>query len=260
MKPVALTIAGSDPSGGAGLQADLKTFQQRGVYGMSVVSLITVQNSRSVSHVEYLPSQLVLAQFNAVIDDIPPQAIKTGALGSKDTIEVLGERLKKYHKLPLVVDPVMISKHRTVLLDRSARKLLKTCLLPLAHLLTPNIDEAADLSGRKVRDEEEAKDAAKALFALGAKTVLIKGGHFSGPAVDIFYDGKIFHVLREERIATANTHGTGCTLSAAITAELAKGKTMLEAVKTGKRFITEAIRTQPGLGSRHGPVNHHAEI
>jgi len=255
MIPVALTIAGSDPSGGAGIQADLKTFHQHGVYGMSVLTLLTVQNTCKVSAVRPLPPDFVLAQLDAVLEDIPPQAAKTGALGTREIIEALAERAAGF-PFPLVVDPVMISKHGVPLLDEAARDALKTRLLPRARLVTPNVHEAMALSGMELRGLDSLQGAAKAIADQGAKAVLIKGGHLPEDATDVLYAEGSFHHFPAKRIDTVHTHGTGCTYSAAIVAGLAQGSDLLQAVSCAKQFITRAIQTNPSLGHGFGPVNH----
>ena len=259
MRPVALTIAGSDPSGGAGLQADLKTFHQHGVYGMSVVTLLTVQNTLGVTRVETLAATLVGQQLEAVLSDIVPAAAKSGALGTAALVEWLADQARHF-TFPLVVDPVMISKHGHPLLDESARHALITRLLPVANLLTPNTHEAAALSGRPVDTLEQVRDAAKALADLGAKAVLIKGGHLPGRPIDTLWHEGHFTEFQGERVDTPHTHGTGCTLSAAITAQLACGLHVNEAVERSKRWVTEALRTAPGLGHGVGPLNHFAKL
>jgi hydroxymethylpyrimidine/phosphomethylpyrimidine kinase len=250
--PIALTIAGSDPSGGAGIQADLKTFHQFGVYGEAVITLVTVQNTRRVSRVEALPPTLIVEQIEAVLEDIRPGAAKTGALGSADVVRVVARAAAAFD-FPLVVDPVMISKHGASLMTGEARQVLIDELIPRSYLITPNIHEAKALTGTAV-----LRDAAERLHALGAQHVLIKGGHSNGPATDILFTGHEFMDFTAERIDTPHTHGTGCTYSAAITAELAKGVPLVTAVRRAKRFITDAIETNPGLGSGSGPVNHWA--
>ena len=259
MTPIALTIAGSDPSGGAGIQADLKTFHQRGVYGMSVITLLTVQNTLGVAAVEPMAPSLILAQLDSVLEDLPPQAAKTGALGTAEIIEALAERAAHF-SFPLVVDPVMISKHGAPLLAEAARETLIRKLLPQATLVTPNMHEAGALAGRPVTDAASMTEAAKAIAQLGPKAVLVKGGHLSGEANDLLYAEGQFHWFQARRINTQHTHGTGCTYSAAITAELAKGADLRAAIETAKRYITLAIETNPGLGHGTGPVNHHARI
>lgn len=256
--PVALTIAGSDPSGGAGIQADLKTFHQFRVYGEAVVTLITVQNTLGVEAVECLPPDLVLRQLRAVLSDIPPRAAKTGALGNAAIVEAVG-RLAADFPFPLVVDPVMISKHGAPLLAEDARRALQQFLLPQAALVTPNLAEAAALAGFEVRSIADMHRAAREILRLGPKAVLVKGGHLAGRATDVLWCQEGEFEFHAERIETPHTHGTGCTYSAAITAELARGANLAEAVRSAKQFITEAIRTNPGLGGGTGPVNHFAE-
>ncbi len=257
--PVALTIAGSDPSGGAGIQADLKTFHQRGVYGTSVLTLLTVQNTQQVSAVEVLSAQFVDAQLQAVLDDIPPAAAKTGALGNAEVVQLIAERARSF-RFPLVVDPVMISKHGQPLMTEPARAALVALLLPQAFLITPNLHEAGELARMHVHDLATMEEAAAKIASLGAKAVLVKGGHLEKDAIDVLYrDGK-YTRYRSPRIQTKHTHGTGCTYSACITAELAKGRDLADAVETAKRFIERAIATNPGLGKGAGPINHHAII
>jgi hydroxymethylpyrimidine/phosphomethylpyrimidine kinase len=254
---VALSIAGSDPSGGAGLQADLKTFHQMGVYGEAVVTLITVQNTRGLRRVEVLAAELVAEQIHAVITDIPPNAAKTGALGSLAVMQAVAKAAESF-AFPLVVDPVMLSKNGTGLMDAQARLAFVEKLLPLAFLLTPNLDEASELTGIAARDLESMTRAAEKLIEMGAANVLVKGGHLEGDAIDVLLTrAGERHEYRAPRIDTSHTHGTGCTYSAAITAELAKGFALTAAIRVAKAFITEAIRTNPGLG-RTGPVNHFA--
>lgn len=258
MIPVALTIAGSDPSGGAGLQADLKTFHRFGVYGEAVVTLITVQNTRGVTRVSTLDPGLVAAQILAVLEDIPPQAAKVGALGSRAIVDAVAREARRF-SFPLVVDPVMISKHGARLIDEAATRTLIEELIPRTFLLTPNLDEAAALTGLVVEDRDGMARAAQKLASFGAANVLVKGGHLSGDALDLLYlNGGEIHEFTTPRVATRHTHGSGCTYSAAIAAELAKGTPLLDAVARAKAFITEAIRTAPGLGAGNGPLNHHA--
>lgn len=261
MIPVALTIAGSDPSGGAGIQADLKTFHQFGVYGEAVITLITVQNTRTVSRVDVLDPGLVGDQLAAVLEDIPPHAAKTGALGSASVISAVA-RVWKQATAPLVVDPVMISKHGAPLIAEEARAALVADLLPVSYLVTPNVHEAEVLAGFAIRNVRDARRAAEWVARLGPGAVLVKGGHLEGEAdaVDVLFDSGAVQEFRTPRFETQNTHGTGCTFSAAITAELAKGTALAEAVLRAKRFIAEAIRTNPGLGGGFGPVNHFSPI
>jgi hydroxymethylpyrimidine/phosphomethylpyrimidine kinase len=254
--PVALTIAGSDPSGGAGLQADLKTFHRFGVYGESVITLITAQNTQGVSRVEVLSPDLVRDQMRAVLSDIVPGAAKTGALGNWSVVDVIAELAEEF-TFPLVVDPVLVSSRGTPLLDEEGRVRLAERLLPRAYLLTPNLAEASALSGLEVEDLASMRQAAEVIASLGPRNVLIKGGHLKSEAVDILLleNGKVVEFYAR-RITTRHTHGTGCSYAAAITAELAKGTQLEEAVGRAKRFITEAIRQAPGLGTGFGPLNH----
>jgi hydroxymethylpyrimidine/phosphomethylpyrimidine kinase len=265
-KPVALTIAGSDASGGAGVQADLKTFHQFCVYGEAAITLITVQNTRGVERLECLDARLVADQIRAVISDIPPAAAKTGALGNAAIIQAVAELARDF-SFPLVVDPVIASKNGTALLPADALEALKTLLLPHAFLLTPNLDEASLLVGGEVDDVAGMRQAAEQLGRLGPQAVLVKGGHLGGEAIeaseaseaiDILYYRGAWTEFASPRIRTRHTHGTGCTFSAAITASLASGHDLMEAVRRAKRYITEAIRNNPELGSGSGPLDHHA--
>ncbi len=259
MAYVALTIAGSDPSGGAGIQADLKTFHQRGVYGTSVLTLLTVQNTQGVAAVELLPASLVEAQLDAVLEDIPPAAAKTGALGDESVIRAIARKAESF-AFPLVVDPVMISKHGASLMRGDARSALIECLLPRVFLVTPNLFEAGVLAGMQVDTVQAMEEAARRIAVLGPRAVLIKGGHLPEAAVDLLcWEGRMWR-FSSARVDTRHTHGTGCTYSAAITAELAKGRSLVEAVETAKKFITAAILSNPGLGKGCGPINHHATI
>jgi hydroxymethylpyrimidine/phosphomethylpyrimidine kinase len=246
---VALTIAGSDPSGGAGVQADLKTFHQFGVYGEAVITLITVQNTRGIARVEVLDADLVAEQIRAVIGDIRPHAAKIGALGNAAVTLAVANVLKDA-PFPVVVDPVMRG---------SLGGHLGSAAILNAFLITPNLEEASEVAGFPVNDIESMRAAAEKIAEAGASNVLIKGGHLTGAAIDILRtsDGR-FHEFVAERIDTRHTHGTGCTYSAAITAELAKGTVLIDAIRRAKAFVTEAIRSNPGLGGGSGPLNHFA--
>ena len=258
MVPIALTIAGSDPSGGAGIQADLKTFHQFGVYGEAVITLLTVQNTQTVDRIEVMPVDLVRDQIVAVLNDIPPNFVKTGALGSPEIVKLVADLTRQY-KLNLIVDPVMISKHGSPLMSEEARQAMIEHLLPVAYMVTPNFPEAAVICGGEY--DMTARAYAEEMLKLGVQRVLVKGGHGEGAPTDVYAsaaDG--VHEFKAERIDTENTHGTGCTFSAAITAELSKGAGVLEAITRAKRYVTEAIRTNPDLGRGIGPLNHHARI
>ena len=257
--PIALTIAGSDPSGGAGLQADLKTFHQFGVYGEAVVTLVTVQNSVRVSRVEVLTPELVTEQIGAVLEDMPPAAAKTGALGSARIVRAVARALDGT-KFPVVVDPVMVGKHGMALAPDTAIEAIREHLMPRAALFTPNIPEAEAIAEMAIRSPDDMRTAAARLVKMGARAVLLKGGHLANEPNDLLFDGVEWREFHGARIATLHTHGTGCTYSAAIAAGLALGRPLAEAVARAKQFIHEAIRTNPGLGHGRGPVNHHAAI
>lgn len=255
MIPVCLTIAGSDPSGGAGIQADLKTFHQHQCYGMSVITLITVQNTCTVKTVHVLDAELVASQIKAVVTDIKPNCAKTGALGNKEVIEAIAKQAKDF-QFPLIVDPVIISKHGLPLIEEQSVSCLVSKLIPLSFLLTPNIPEALALSKiKEISKLEDMKEAALKISELGAKNVLIKGGHLNDKKIDLLYCNNSFVTYEEKTIDTKNTHGTGCVLSAAITANIAKGLKLSDAIGLAKKFLTEAIRTNPQLGKGLGPIN-----
>ncbi|MET0390364.1 MAG: bifunctional hydroxymethylpyrimidine kinase/phosphomethylpyrimidine kinase [Polyangiales bacterium] len=260
MLPVALTIAGSDPSGGAGLQADLKTFHTHRVYGMAAITLLTVQNTRGVSAVQLVEPQLIADQICAVFADIPPLAIKTGAIGAAPQVEAVVSALSQHADVPLVVDPVCLSKTQAELLDSAGRAALMQRLLPRAALVTPNLDEARLLLGRALETPEEIAAAARELVDLGAGAALIKGGHRVGEPIDVLYTGSELIELRAERVPTQHTHGAGCTLAAAITSRLAEGRALPEACALAKLWVTRALASAPGLGGGQGPLNHWATL
>jgi hydroxymethylpyrimidine/phosphomethylpyrimidine kinase len=261
MIPIALTIAGSDSSGGAGIQADLKTFAAFGVYGASVITALTAQNTVAVRAIADVEADFVGRQIDAVVEDLDVRAAKTGMLARVAVIEVVAERMRA-HPLPwLVVDPVMVATSGDVLLEPAAVACLRERILPLATLVTPNLREAEVLTGRPVTNAAQMRDAARALIDLGARAALVKGGHLAGSkAVDLLYDGRDFQEFAAPRIATRSTHGTGCTLSAAITAALARGCALETAVAAAKRYVTRAIETAPGIGHGAGPLNHFAPV
>lgn len=252
----ALTIAGSDCGGGAGIQADLKTFSAQGVFGMSVITAVTAQNTVEVRGVQNIDLPMIEAQLEAVFEDIQVDAVKIGMLSSSDVIETVANTLKKYKLPEIVLDPVMISKAGHHLLQEEAIIALKQFMIPMATLITPNIPEAEVLTGKSIVSKEDMKQACKELHALGAKTVLVKGGHLQGDPNDLFFDGHDFYWYKEKRIHTKNTHGTGCTLSSAIAANLAKGYSLVESVEQSKEYITNAIRQSLDIGKGHGPVHH----
>ncbi|WML47128.1 bifunctional hydroxymethylpyrimidine kinase/phosphomethylpyrimidine kinase [Neobacillus sp. PS3-34] len=255
----ALTIAGSDSGGGAGIQADLKTFQELGVFGMSALTAVTAQNTLGVQGVYPLTVEAVKQQIDSIGSDLGTDAVKTGMLFSSEIIQAVAEKIEEYGWNNLVVDPVMIAKGGASLLQTEAVSALKNYLIPLAMVVTPNIPEAEVMTGISIQSMEERKHAAERIIELGARNVVIKGGHDDEKdAVDLLFDGKEFSFFTGKRMQTKNTHGTGCTFAAAITAELAKGKSVKEAVQTAKRFIEAAIRYDLGLGNGHGPTNHWA--
>ena len=259
MTAIALTIAGSDPSGGAGIQADLKTFHQHGVFGTSVITLLTVQNTMTVCDVVIMDPDLVLRQIDCVLDDVPPAAAKTGALGNAAVIEAVGAAAAEFD-FPLIVDPVMISKHGAPLIADDAIESLMSKLLPHAFLVTPNLAEAARMTGEAVTSLEEMEQAARRIHDSGPANVLIKGGHLEGEAIDVLLAGDELVHLQSPRLKTMHTHGTGCVTSAAITARLSMGEDIVSAVRGAKSFITAAIQTNPGIGGGHGPVNLFAAV
>lgn len=256
----ALTIAGSDSGGGAGIQADLKTFQELKVFGMSALTAVTAQNTLGVQGVYPLSVEAVKQQIESIGTDLGADAVKTGMLFSSEIIQAVAEKIKQFGWKNIVVDPVMIAKGGAPLLQDEAVSALKNDLLPLATVITPNIPEAEVLTAMTIRTLEDRQKAAKRLHELGVKYVVIKGGHDEGEseAVDLLYDGEEFSYFKSKRVKTKHTHGTGCTFAAAITAELAKGSNVKEAVQTAKDFIQAAIENELGIGHGHGPTNHWA--
>ncbi|WP_297438834.1 bifunctional hydroxymethylpyrimidine kinase/phosphomethylpyrimidine kinase [uncultured Clostridium sp.] len=251
-----LTIAGSDSSGGAGIQADLKSFSANGTYGMSVITAITAQNTMGVFDIEELSSRIIKSQIKAVFEDIRPKSTKIGMVSNEEIIKEIASSLKEFDVQKLVLDPVMISKSGFALLKEDAQDALKEYLIPLAYIVTPNVPEAEVLTGMKIETLEDMLEAAKLIKKLGATYVLIKGGHLDGDSTDILYGDGVLEYLRAKRLNRKNTHGTGCTLSSAICSNLAKGQEAVEAVKNAKEYITEAINQSFDLGSGVGPVNH----
>ena len=256
----ALTIAGSDSGGGAGIQADLKSFSANGVYGMSVITAVTAQNTQEVRSIQNIDNEIIKDQIEAVFDDIQVDAVKIGMLSSSVTIETVAQSLKKYNPQHVVLDPVMVSKGGHHLLQEEATQSLKEKMLSLATIITPNIPEAEVLINRLIKSDEDMMIACRSLVELGAKSVLIKGGHSSGNPNDLLFDGESFHWFYGERIQTKNTHGTGCTLSSAIAANLAKGHSLKESVELAKKYITLAIEHSLPLGHGHGPTNHFYDL
>jgi hydroxymethylpyrimidine/phosphomethylpyrimidine kinase len=253
----ALTIAGSDSGGGAGIQADLKTFAAFGVYGASVITAITAQNTLGVTAIHGVPVEVVVSQIDAVLSDIGSDAVKTGMLFSTAIVEAVAGRLRSGGVARLVVDPVMVAKGGDHLLQEDAVIALRELLLPLATVVTPNAPEASVLADLEVVDGFTAREAARRIHALGPRVVIVKGGHLGGDrSDDVVFDGAAFDVLSAPRIDTPHTHGTGCTFSAAIAAGLARGQSALEAARAAKAFLQGALEHAEPLGAGHGPVNH----
>ncbi|SFK58837.1 hydroxymethylpyrimidine/phosphomethylpyrimidine kinase [Halobacillus dabanensis] len=256
--PCVLTIAGTDPSGGAGIQADLKTFQELKSYGMSVITSVVAQNTTGVKDVHHLPEHFLQGQLNAVSNDMPIDAFKTGMIANKNMMKVISEWLSEV-KAPYVMDPVMVAQSGDPLIEKEAQAYLKEYLVPRTTLVTPNIPEAEALLDKSIESESDMQEAAKMIVQeLGAGAALIKGGHRKGKAIDFLYDGERIHSYEAERIDSSNTHGTGCTYSAAITTYLSQGYSLPVAVKEAKFFVTEAIRHSFDLGKGSGPTNHFA--
>ncbi len=258
MRPVrrAMTIAGSDSGAGAGIQADLKTFAAFGVYGTSVLTAITAQNTQRVTDVLELPTTIVASQIDAIVSDIGTDAVKTGMLSSSAIIDAVADKLREHRLVNLVVDPVMVAKSGDKLLQDEAVEALRTRLIPLAAVVTPNAPEAQVLTGRKVESLDDARTAAGELVRMGARVAVVKGGHLQGPATDIMYDGREFRAFTHQRIATTSTHGTGCTFASAVAAGLARGASVRDAVSQAKTYVTAAIRNAFPMGKGHGPLNH----
>ncbi len=257
MRTPVLTIAGSDPSGGAGIQADLKALSANSVFGMSVLTSVTAQNTSGVSSVFHLPSSIIQAQLDAIFSDIPVKTIKTGMLATTEIITTVSNTLAAQQIEHLVVDPVMMAKGGHALLEDDAISTLQTKLLPQATLITPNIYEAEMLSGMTISSLAESRAAAKIIHQIGCQHVLITGGHLhEQPGTDLLYDGRFFRMFKADFIQTKNTHGTGCTLASAIAAQLARGKTIPDAIEAAKSYTTDAIRHGFSLGQGHGPTDH----
>ena len=253
--PVALTIAGSDSGGGAGIQADLKTFAALGVHGTSAITAITAQNTVTVTGIFELPTRIIVAQIDAVVSDLGVEAVKTGMLASSKIIEAVAGAIEANGIRNLVVDPVMVAKGGAKLLHDDAIDALRARLLPLAAVITPNLPEAAVILGRPIRTIDERREAARDLVALGPRAAVVKGGHAGDDVTDVYWDGSEMVELPGTRVLTANTHGSGCVFSAAIAAGLAKGLDSLAAVRQAKEFISGAIELSLEIGHGHGPVN-----
>jgi hydroxymethylpyrimidine/phosphomethylpyrimidine kinase len=261
MRPVAMSIAGSDSSGGAGIQADLKAFAACGVYGTTAITAITAQNTVGVDAIEILSPEIVYAQIKSVASDMPVAALKTGMLANSEIIRSVARAIADFELTNLVVDTVMVSKSGHRLLAPEAEAAMREVLLPLATLITPNLPEAEVLTGLRITDNATMRRAAQQLHQMGAKNVILKGGHLETPdATDVFFDGETFAELTAPRVATTSTHGTGCTLSAAIAAHLAKGEKVIDACRAAKVYLTGALQNAEPMGHGHGPVNHFWKI
>jgi hydroxymethylpyrimidine/phosphomethylpyrimidine kinase len=258
--PIALSIAGSDSGGGAGIQADLKTFQRFGVFGTTAITAVTAQNTLGVTAWQGVEPALVRAQIEAVVADLRPAAVKSGMLANAEVISAVGDCIRTFSLEPYVLDPVMVATSGDPLMAGDADAAIRDVLVPIATVVTPNLDEAAILGGRPVDTVGDMKEVAEFIVRqLGARCALVKGGHLrSAEAVDVLYADGEMHEFVHPRLSSRNTHGTGCTLSSAITAQLALGIPLLDAVARALDFVHEAIRTAPGLGKGHGPLNHGA--
>ncbi len=258
---IALTIAGSDSGGGAGIQADLKTFHQWRVFGVSAITAVTAQNTLGVSAIHPIPGEILYRQIADVATDLPPAAFKTGMLGGEDSVGVVARAMDDFDLGAFVLDPVLVASSGDRLSDQETLGAILEKLAPRATLLTPNYPEAALLTGNTVENLDDARAAAHTLVSQGAGAVLVKGGHGQGPeALDLFWDGEVEEVFTHPRIDTRNTHGTGCSLAAAIVANLVHGETLTIAVARSVDWLQRAIASAPGLGSGDGPINHHAAL
>lgn len=254
--PTAMTIAGSDSGGGAGIQADLKTFSALGVFGTSTLTAITAQNTVGVTAVHEIPTDVISAQIDAVITDIGADAVKTGMLSSAAIVATVSAAVRRHGITNLVVDPVMVAKSGDRLLREEAISSICNDLIPLAKVVTPNIPEAEDLTGLSISTDADVRRAAEVIIGMGARSVVVKGGHRDGPPTDILYDGERFLEFTTERIPTTNTHGTGCTFASAVAAGLAHGLEVPDAVQQAKDYVTAAIRSAYPIGHGHGPLHH----
>lgn len=255
-----LTIAGSDSSGGAGIQADLKTILSLGGYGASVVTAVTAQNTLGVQATELLDPKMVASQMDSVLGDIGADCVKTGMLGNADIVEIVAKGLKRWRVEKIVVDPVMYSKKGFVLLDEPGRKALVKRILPLTYVFMPNLQEAEILWGKEISTLDDAKKASKAIQKMGSRFVLVKGGHLRDTPIDVLFDGSQHYEFSTQRVATVHTHGTGCTLAAAVATFLARGYPLMEAIDQAKRYLFRALRFSLGIGKGIGPINHFASI
>lgn len=259
MKKV-LCIAGSDCSGGAGIQADLKTFSAHGVFGMSVIVSVVAENTSRVIDIQDITPDMIQKQIDAVFEDIEVDAVKIGMLSSPACMEAVAEKLTQYHPANVVIDPVMYAKNGCALMDPSAVDTLIKVIIPLADVLTPNIPEAEKIADMRISSVADMESAAKKIYAMGCGAVVIKGGHATGSALDVLFDGKEFHHFETPRIDTKNTHGTGCTFSSAIASQLANGLSVKDAIQKAKRYVTVAIEHSLAIGKGNGPTHHFYEL
>lgn len=251
-----LSIAGTDPSGGAGAAADCKTFCAHGCFAMNVITAVVSQNTQGVRGYMDVTPELIASQMDAVFEDIAVDAVKIGMVSNPDTIRIIADKMKQYQPAVVVIDPVMVATSGHRLLQPEAEQTLKDVLIPLADVLTPNIPEAEVLTGQSIQTCEDMEQAAKTIAAMGARAVLVKGGHRSSDATDVLYDGQRFHHFTGKRVQSTSTHGTGCTLSSAIVANLANGKLLEDAVKAAKEYVFQGICHAEPIGKGHGPLNH----
>jgi hydroxymethylpyrimidine/phosphomethylpyrimidine kinase len=256
----ALSIAGSDCSGGAGIQADIKTFSAHGVYGMSVITSVVAENTFRVSDYQDIRPDIIAKQIDDVFDDITPDAVKIGMLSCQTTMHTVAEKLREWKPRNIVVDPVMYAKSGDALMEENAISTLISVIIPLADIVTPNIPEAERLTSLTINTLDDMRDAARLIHAMGCRAVVVKGGHSSSDATDILFDGENFHVFPVQRIFTNHTHGTGCTFSSAIASNLALGHQSCKAVEKAKEYITAAISNAPRLGKGNGPVQHFTKL
>ncbi len=255
-----LTIAGSDCSGGAGIQADLKTFAAHGTFGMSVIVSVVAENTARVIDIQDVTPDMIKKQMDAVFEDIFPDAVKIGMLSTPECMQAVAEKLTEYKPQNVVVDPVMYAKNGCALMQPYAIDTLIKTIIPLADVLTPNIPEAEKIAGMEIKTVADMEAAAKKICAMGCKGIVVKGGHHIGNAVDVLFDGKEFYHFETERINTKNTHGTGCTFSSAIAANLANGLSVAEAVKNAKSYVTKAIEHSLAIGKGCGPTHHFVDL
>ena len=256
----ALSIAGSDCSGGAGIQADLKAFAAHGVFGMSAVTSVVAENTFRVIEYQDVRPDIIEKQIDAVFEDIPPDAVKIGMLSCRETMLAVARKLREYAPANIVVDPVMYAKNGSPLMDPAAIDTLIGEIVPLSHLITPNIPEAEKMTGQSIKTKDDMYTAARRIHAMGCRRVVVKGGHHMGQPTDVLFDGHTFHEYTAPRVDTKHTHGTGCTFSSAIAANLALGLTAQESVRRAKGYISAAITHAPGLGKGHGPTHHFYEM